>query len=68
MAARGGGSVFCSARSPGMRRTPLGFVGYTTAKAAINGMYERRWPASSVPSGVRVNCLVPCAIPGPSAW
>src|SRR3712207_8868004 len=38
-----------------------GMVGYTTAKAAINGM-TRTFARELGPAGVRVNCIVPGAI------
>lgn len=60
MAARGGGSVILLGSISWMRGRP-GFVGYTTAKAAINGM-TRTLARELGPSGVRVNCLVPGAI------
>ena len=40
-----------------MRGRP-GMVGYTTAKAAINGM-TRTLARELGPSGIRVNCIVP---------
>ena len=43
-----------------MRGRP-GMVGYTTAKAAINGM-TRTLARELGPSGIRVNCIVPGAI------
>jgi len=60
MAARGGGSVILLGSISWMRGRP-GFVGYTTAKAAINGM-TKTLARELGPSGVRVNCLVPGAI------
>ncbi|MGZ2426478.1 NAD(P)-dependent dehydrogenase (short-subunit alcohol dehydrogenase family) [Rhizobium laguerreae] len=43
-----------------MRGRP-GMVGYTTAKAAINGM-TKTLARELGPSGIRVNCIVPGAI------
>jgi NAD(P)-dependent dehydrogenase (short-subunit alcohol dehydrogenase family) len=60
MEARGGGSVILLGSISWMRGRP-GFVGYTTAKAAINGM-TKTLARELGPSGVRVNCLVPGAI------
>jgi NAD(P)-dependent dehydrogenase (short-subunit alcohol dehydrogenase family) len=60
MAARGGGSIILMGSISWMRGRP-GMVGYTTAKAAINGLTKtlaREYGAQ----GVRVNCLVPGAI------
>jgi NAD(P)-dependent dehydrogenase (short-subunit alcohol dehydrogenase family) len=60
MARRGGGSVILFGSISWMRgRT--GMIGYTTAKAAINGM-TRTLARELGPSGVRVNCIVPGAI------
>lgn len=60
MAARGGGSVVMLGSISWMRGRP-GMVGYTTAKAAINGM-TKTLARELGPSGIRVNCLVPGAI------
>ncbi len=60
MAARGGGSIVLMGSVSWMRARP-GMVGYTTAKAAINGMTRtlaREWGEG----GVRVNCIVPGAV------
>ena len=60
MAARGGGSVIMLGSISWMRGRP-GMVGYTTAKAAINGM-TRTLARELGPAGIRVNCIVPGAI------
>ncbi|MEX6505971.1 SDR family NAD(P)-dependent oxidoreductase [Jiella sp. M17.18] len=60
MAERGGGSVIMLGSVSWMRGMP-GMVGYTTAKAAINGM-TRTLSRELGPSGIRVNCIVPGAI------
>jgi len=60
MAARGGGSVILLGSVSWMRGRP-GLVGYTTAKAAINGL-TRTLARELGPSGIRVNCIVPGAI------
>jgi len=60
MAERGQGSVILLGSVSWMRGRP-GMVGYTTAKAAINGL-TRTLARELGPSGVRVNCLVPGAI------
>ncbi|MBV1704668.1 MAG: SDR family oxidoreductase [Hyphomicrobiales bacterium] len=55
-----GGSIVLTGSVSWMRGRP-GLVGYTTAKAAINGMTKtlaREWGAD----GIRVNCVVPGAI------
>ena len=60
MAARGGGSIILMGSVSWMRGRP-GMVGYTTAKAAINGLTKtlaREYGAQ----GIRVNCIVPGAI------
>jgi NAD(P)-dependent dehydrogenase (short-subunit alcohol dehydrogenase family) len=60
MAARGGGSIILMGSISWMRGRP-GMVGYTTAKAAINGLTKtlaREYGAQ----GIRVNCIVPGAI------
>ena len=60
MAARGGGSIVMLGSVSWMRGRP-GMAGYTTAKAAINGL-TRTLARELGPSGVRVNCIVPGAI------
>ena len=60
MAARGGGSVIMLGSISWMRGRP-GMVGYTTAKAAINGM-TKTLARELGPDGIRVNCIVPGAI------
>jgi NAD(P)-dependent dehydrogenase (short-subunit alcohol dehydrogenase family) len=60
MSARGRGSVVMLGSISWMRGRP-GMVGYTTAKAAINGM-TRTLARELGPSGIRVNCIVPGAI------
>ncbi|MBM6594371.1 SDR family NAD(P)-dependent oxidoreductase [Microvirga pudoricolor] len=60
MAKRGGGSVLMLGSISWMRGRP-GMVGYTTAKAAINGM-TRTLARELGASGIRVNCIVPGAI------
>ena len=60
MAQRGGGSIVMLGSVSWMRGMP-GMVGYTTAKAAINGM-TRTLARELGPSGVRVNCIVPGAV------
>ncbi len=60
MAARGGGSVIMLGSISWMRGRP-GMVGYTTAKAAINGM-TKTMARELGPDGIRVNCIVPGAI------
>jgi NAD(P)-dependent dehydrogenase (short-subunit alcohol dehydrogenase family) len=60
MAQRGGGSIVMLGSVSWMRGRP-GMVGYTTAKAAINGL-TRTLARELGPSGVRVNCIVPGAI------
>ncbi|WP_347267698.1 SDR family oxidoreductase [Paracoccus sp. (in: a-proteobacteria)] len=60
MAAAGGGSVIMLGSISWMRGRP-GMVGYTTAKAAINGM-TKTLARELGPQGIRVNCLVPGAI------
>jgi NAD(P)-dependent dehydrogenase (short-subunit alcohol dehydrogenase family) len=60
MARRGGGSIVMLGSVSWMRGMP-GMVGYTTAKAAINGL-TRTLARELGPSGVRVNCIVPGAI------
>jgi NAD(P)-dependent dehydrogenase (short-subunit alcohol dehydrogenase family) len=60
MAARGAGSIVMLGSISWMRGRP-GMVGYTTAKAAINGM-TRTLARELGPSNIRVNCIVPGAI------
>ncbi len=60
MAARGAGSVIMLGSISWMRGRP-GMIGYTTAKAAINGM-TRTLARELGPSNIRVNCIVPGAI------
>lgn len=60
MAARGSGSIIMLGSISWMRGRP-GMVGYTTAKAAINGM-TRTLARELGPAGIRVNCIVPGAI------
>ena len=60
MARRGGGSIIMLGSISWMRGRP-GMAGYTTAKAAINGL-TRTLARELGPSGIRVNCIVPGAI------
>ncbi len=60
MARKGTGSIIMLGSISWMRGRP-GLVGYTTAKAAINGM-TRTLARELGPSGIRVNCIVPGAI------
>lgn len=60
MARRGRGSVILLGSISWMRGRP-GMVGYTTAKAAINGL-NKTLARELGPSGIRVNCIVPGAI------
>jgi NAD(P)-dependent dehydrogenase (short-subunit alcohol dehydrogenase family) len=60
MAQAGQGSVIMLGSISWMRGRP-GMVGYTTAKAAINGM-TRTLARELGPAGIRVNCIVPGAI------
>jgi NAD(P)-dependent dehydrogenase (short-subunit alcohol dehydrogenase family) len=60
MARRGGGSVIMLGSVSWMRGRP-GMAGYTTSKAAINGL-TRTLARELGPTGVRVNCIVPGAI------
>jgi NAD(P)-dependent dehydrogenase (short-subunit alcohol dehydrogenase family) len=60
MAERGTGSIIMLGSISWMRGRP-GMVGYTTAKAAINGM-TRTLARELGPAGIRVNCIVPGAI------
>jgi NAD(P)-dependent dehydrogenase (short-subunit alcohol dehydrogenase family) len=63
MAVRGAGSVVMMGSVSWMRGRP-GMVGYTTAKAAINGL-TRTLARELGPAGIRVNCIVPGAIRTP---
>lgn len=63
MAARGGGAVIMMGSISWMRGRP-GLVGYTTAKAAINGL-TKTLARELGPQGIRVNCIVPGAIRTP---
>lgn len=60
MAKAGGGSVIMLGSVSWMRGRP-GLVGYTTSKAAINGL-TRTLARELGPRGIRVNCIVPGAI------
>jgi NAD(P)-dependent dehydrogenase (short-subunit alcohol dehydrogenase family) len=60
MGEAGRGSIVMLGSISWMRGRP-GMVGYTTAKAAINGM-TRTLARELGPSGIRVNCVVPGAI------
>ncbi|WP_378942051.1 SDR family NAD(P)-dependent oxidoreductase [Mesorhizobium sp. ANAO-SY3R2] len=60
MAEAGRGSVIMLGSISWMRGRP-GMVGYTTAKAAINGM-TKTLARELGPDGIRVNCIVPGAI------
>ncbi|UWU31384.1 SDR family oxidoreductase (plasmid) [Rhizobium sp. WSM1274] len=60
MAEKGSGSIIMLGSVSWMRGRP-GMVGYTTAKAAINGM-TKTLARELGPSGIRVNCIVPGAI------
>lgn len=60
MAKAGKGSVIMLGSISWMRGRP-GMVGYTTAKAAINGM-TKTLARELGSSGIRVNCIVPGAI------
>lgn len=60
MARRGRGSIIMLGSVSWMRGRP-GMVGYTTAKAAINGL-TRTLARELGPAGIRVNCIVPGAI------
>jgi NAD(P)-dependent dehydrogenase (short-subunit alcohol dehydrogenase family) len=60
MGEAGRGSIIMLGSISWMRGRP-GMVGYTTAKAAINGM-TRTLARELGPSGIRVNCIVPGAI------
>jgi NAD(P)-dependent dehydrogenase (short-subunit alcohol dehydrogenase family) len=63
MTSRGGGSIVMMGSVSWMRGRP-GMVGYTTAKAAINGL-TRTLARELGPAGIRVNCIVPGAIRTP---
>jgi NAD(P)-dependent dehydrogenase (short-subunit alcohol dehydrogenase family) len=60
MARHGGGSIIMLGSVSWMRGRP-GLAGYTTAKAAVNGL-TRTLARELGPTGVRVNCIVPGAI------
>ncbi len=60
MRRRGRGSIVMFGSISWMRGRP-GMVGYTTAKAAINGL-TRTLARELGPDGIRVNCIVPGAI------
>jgi NAD(P)-dependent dehydrogenase (short-subunit alcohol dehydrogenase family) len=60
MANSGGGSIIMFSSISWMRGRP-GMVGYTTSKAAINGL-TKTLARELGPSGIRVNCIVPGAI------
>jgi NAD(P)-dependent dehydrogenase (short-subunit alcohol dehydrogenase family) len=60
MRARGAGSIILMGSVSWMRARP-GMVGYTAAKAAINGM-TRTLAREYGAAGVRVNCIVPGAV------
>ena len=60
MAQRGAGSITMMGSVSWMRGRS-GMVGYTTAKAAINGL-TRTLSRELGPAGIRVNCIVPGAI------
>ena len=60
MLARGAGSIIMLGSISWMRGRP-GMAGYTTSKAAINGL-TRTLARELGPGGVRVNCIVPGAI------
>jgi len=60
MREKGRGSIIMMGSVSWMRGNPV-MVGYTTAKAAINGM-TRTLARDLGPDGIRVNCIVPGAI------
>lgn len=60
MRQRGGGAVIMTGSVSWMRGRP-GMAGYTTAKAAINGL-TRTLARELGADGIRVNCIVPGAI------
>jgi NAD(P)-dependent dehydrogenase (short-subunit alcohol dehydrogenase family) len=60
MAAAGGGSIINLGSVSWMRGRPE-LAGYTTAKAAINGL-TRTLARELGPRNIRVNCIVPGAI------
>jgi len=63
MAQKGGGSIIMMGSVSWMRGNPA-MVGYTTAKAAINGL-TRTLARNLGNQGIRVNCIVPGAIETP---
>lgn len=60
MTRRGSGSIIMLGSVSWMRGRP-GMAGYTTSKAAINGL-TRTLARELGPAGIRVNCIVPGAI------
>jgi len=60
MRKRGSGAIILTGSISWMRGRP-GMAGYTTAKAAINGL-NRTMARELGPDGIRVNCIVPGAI------
>jgi NAD(P)-dependent dehydrogenase (short-subunit alcohol dehydrogenase family) len=60
MAARGHGSIVMMGSASWIRGRP-GMAGYSTAKAAINGL-TKTLARELGPSGIRVNCIVPGAV------
>lgn len=60
MVARGRGAIIMMGSISWMRSQP-GMVGYTTAKAAINGLTRTMAKELGV-HGIRVNCIVPGAV------
>lgn len=60
MRKKGRGSVIMMGSVSWMRGNPA-MIGYTTAKAAINGM-TRTLARDLGPDGIRVNCIVPGAV------
>ncbi len=60
MTRRGSGSIIMLGSVSWMRGRP-GMAGYSTAKAAINGL-TRTLARELGPAGIRVNCIVPGAI------
>jgi len=63
MGQKGGGSIIMMGSVSWMRGNPA-MVGYTTAKAAINGL-TRTLARDLGVQGIRVNCIVPGAIETP---
>ena len=63
MIARQRGAIIMMGSVSWMRSRP-GMVGYTTAKAAINGL-TKTWARELGPHGIRVNCIVPGAVRTP---